>query len=43
VYWWDGEYEGFCELPEGHGGDHFDGAHWYDDEMNDKDPQHEGD
>jgi|GEM_PF-4501044 hypothetical protein len=25
VYWWDGEYEGNCELPEGHEGHHFDG------------------
>lgn len=32
VYWWDGEYEGECELPEGHDGPHFDGMSWYDDD-----------
>lgn len=32
VYWWDGEYEGECELPEGHDGPHFDGLSWYDDD-----------
>lgn len=28
--WWEGEYEGECELPENHGGDHFDGLSWCD-------------
>lgn len=32
VSWWDGEYVGGCELPSTHGGDHFDGSSWYDDE-----------
>lgn len=36
VSWWDGEYEGECELPEGHGGPHFDGLSWYDDDMNEQ-------
>lgn len=31
VYWWDGEYEGECELPSGHGGAHYDGLSWYND------------
>jgi hypothetical protein len=34
VYWYDGEYEGNCELPSGHEGDHFDGISWYDDDGN---------
>ena len=34
VYWWGGEYEGECELGEGHEGDHFDGLSWYDDDGN---------
>lgn len=33
VSWWEGEYEGNCELPEGHDGPHFDGLSWYDDDM----------
>jgi hypothetical protein len=32
VSWWQGEYEGNCELPKGHDGDHFDGLSWYNDE-----------
>lgn len=36
VSWWDGEYEGECELPEGHRGPHFDGLSWYDDDMNEQ-------
>lgn len=33
VYWWEGEYEGECQLPEGHepNGIHFDGLNWFDD------------
>lgn len=31
VYWWDGEYEGVCELPDDHDGDHYDGLSWFDD------------
>jgi hypothetical protein len=32
VSWWDGEYEGECELPEDHEGPHTDGlSHWDDD------------
>lgn len=33
VYWWNGEYEGNCELPEDHDGPHFDGLSWYGDDM----------
>lgn len=40
VYWWEGEYEGECKLPEGHKGDHFDGLSWYDDEGEPKDDEH---
>lgn len=32
VYWWDGEYEGECELPKLHKGPHFDGLSWFDDD-----------
>jgi hypothetical protein len=32
VYWWDGEYEGNCELPSGHDGPHFDGLSWFNDD-----------
>lgn len=38
VYWWDGEYEGDCELDEGHDGPHFDGVSWYDDEGDEVQP-----
>lgn len=32
VYWWEGEYEGSCELAEGHDGPHTDGlSYWNDD------------
>lgn len=40
VYWWDGEYEGECELPEGHEGDHFDGLSWFNDDGEDTDDAH---
>ena len=42
VYWWNGEYEGDCELPEGHDGDHWDGRSWYDDDGNMTDHAHDG-
>lgn len=32
VYWWDGEYDGVCELPEGHAGPHYDGMSCFNDE-----------
>lgn len=32
VSWWSGEYEGDCELPEDHTGDHFDGMAWFNDD-----------
>lgn len=32
VSWWDGEYEGNCELEEGHKGPHWDGLSWYNDD-----------
>lgn len=38
VYWWDGEYEGECELPAGHDGPHFDGLSWFDDDNQEVDP-----
>lgn len=31
VTWYEGEYEGSCELPEDHTGHHFDGQSCYDD------------
>jgi len=40
VSWWDGEYEGECELPEGHDGDHYDGLSWYDDDGRCTDDEH---
>ena len=32
VFWWDGEYEGECELSKDHEGPHYDGLSWYDDD-----------
>ncbi len=32
VSWWDGEYEGTCELPEGHEGPHYDGMSCFTDD-----------
>jgi hypothetical protein len=34
VYWWNGEYEGNCELLEDHepGDRHFDGLSWFNDD-----------
>lgn len=32
VSWWDGEYEGTCELPEGHKGPHYDGISCFNDD-----------
>ena len=42
VYWWDGEYEGNCERPEGHDGDHWDGVSWFNDELEPTDRHHDG-
>lgn len=41
VDWWDGEYEGYCELPKGHEGDHFDGLSWFNEDRDCTDDQHE--
>jgi len=38
VYWYEGEYEGWCELAAGHDGPHFDGLNWYDDDNHEVDP-----
>lgn len=38
VMWYDGEYEGECELPKGHAGPHYDGLSWFDDDRNEVDP-----
>lgn len=35
VSWWDGEYEGTCELPKGHQGPHYDGISCFNDEGDD--------
>jgi hypothetical protein len=40
VIWWDGEYEGECELPEGRAGDHFDGLSWFNDDLENTDLDH---
>lgn len=32
VFWYDGEYEGECELVKYHAGPHFDGLCWWDDD-----------
>jgi hypothetical protein len=32
VYWWDGEYDNNCQLPDGHDGPHFDGLSWFNDD-----------
>lgn len=34
VFWYDGEYEGECELVKYHAGPHFDGLSWWDDDRN---------
>jgi len=44
VSWWNGEYEGNCELPPNHEGDHWDGLSWFreeDGEMICTDDEHE--
>jgi|SRR5689334_24041827 len=35
VYWWDGEYEGNCELPKDHPPPHFDGMSYFNDDLED--------
>jgi hypothetical protein len=37
---YDGEYEGECERPLGHEGDHCDGLSWYDDDAELTDEEH---
>jgi hypothetical protein len=38
VYWWDGEYDGDCELPKGHLEPfHYDGISYFDDDNNNRD------
>lgn len=32
VSWWDGEYDGECELPKGHQGPHYDGMSCFTDD-----------
>lgn len=32
VFWYDGEYEGTCELEPDHDSPHYDGLSWYDDD-----------
>lgn len=34
VSWWEGEYEGVCELTEGHEAPHYDGISCFDDDEN---------
>ena len=41
ISWWDGEYEGNCELPEGHDGDHYDGLSWFNNDNENTDYLHE--
>ena len=43
VIWYDGEYEGECERPDEHEGDHYDGLHWYNDDSECTDADHEDD
>lgn len=39
VNWWEGEYEGTCELRLDHPPDlHFDGMSWYDDDQRERYP-----
>lgn len=38
VYWWDGEYEGECELKKGHLEPfHYDGSSYFDDDNSNRD------
>lgn len=40
VYWWDGEYDGDCELPKGHLEPfHYDGISYFDDDNNSRDEE----
>lgn len=32
ISWWDGEYDGECELPKGHQGPHYDGMSCFTDD-----------
>jgi hypothetical protein len=42
VHWWDGEYDGECELPKGHLEPfHYDGVSYYDDDENPRDSEQE--
>lgn len=42
VYWWDGEYDGDCELPKGHLEPfHYDGISYFDDDNNNRDYEQE--
>jgi len=41
VYWWDGEYEGGCELVTDHEGPHYDGLSWYNDDNEEVSPPEE--
>lgn len=42
VHWWDGEYDGTCELPKNHLEPfHYDGVSYYDDDANSRDQEQE--
>lgn len=38
VYWWDGEVDDNCELPQGHQGPHHTGYFWFDDNNEEAEP-----
>lgn len=40
VSWWDGEYEGTCELPKDHEGPHYDGISCFDDDGDEVELKH---
>lgn len=40
VYWWNGEYDDNCKLPERHEGDHFDGLSWFNNDNECTDDEH---
>lgn len=40
VSWWDGEYDGECELPKGHHGPHYDGISCFDDDGDEVELKH---
>lgn len=41
IMFWDGEYEANCGLNDNHGGDHFDGSYWFNEDREEVNWKHE--